>query len=368
MRPFKAFEIETGVSTHFTKHSRWATCLVAILILFVPHPSQAEGQVAAPVVGDVDPVISFLESPELWKELQDTSKSLNDILSQVHSFSYRIPFAPGQHLYVTESFSLRSVLRQPARAAIFFTGPSFRGSFWSIPVEGYNITEMAAQRGFHAFTLDYVGVGGSYRPPDGSKATSKANVDPAQRLIDFVRKRRRVDRVDVIGEGFGAAIAATLGADSRRVRSVVLSTVTYRDMNPELLVFFSPQFEAFLRNQPQGYWEPNNYGQTLVASPSEQLRSWVLETQPGAYPTGQALQFWDLGMPYFDPALAEVPALIIQGELDAFPAPGDTENLVNDWRAGAELVIIPEAGHVPRIESQRSVGHYVDSLFGFLDR
>lgn len=368
MKTIKADEIETGASTHFIKRSRWVTFLVACLILFVPHPSRADGEIAASVVGDVDPVLSFLESPQLWKELEDTTKSHNEILSKVYSFSYKIPFAPGKHLYVTESFSLRSVLRRPARAAIFFTGPSFRGSFWSIPVEGYNITEMAAQRGFYAFTIDYVGVGESYLPPDGSKATSLANVGPAQRLIDFVRKRRRVDRVDVIGEGFGAAIAATLGADSRRVRSVVLSTVTYRDMNPELLVFFSPQFEAFLRSQPQGYWAPNNYGQTLAASPNEQLRSWVLETQPGFYPTGQALQFWDIGMPYFDPTLAEVPALIIQGERDAFPAPGDTENLVNDWRAGAELVVIPEAGHVPRIESLRSVGHYADSLFGFLDR
>jgi pimeloyl-ACP methyl ester carboxylesterase len=344
-------------------------CFLTFLILSVPATGQAEGEIAASAVewsDGVDPVISYLKSPALWQELQDPSKSHDSLLYRVHSFSYYVPFAPGKSLYVTESFSLYSVLRRPARAAIFLPGPAFRGSFWSIPLEGYNITEMAAARGFFAFTIDYVGVGNSYLPPDGSQATFLANVAPVKKLIDFVRHWRRVGRVDLIGEGFGGPIAATLAADFYRVRSVVLSTVTYRDMNPALLAFFSPELEAFLRSQPDGYWLPTSYAQTLVASP-EPVRSWVLETQPGPYPTGQALQFWDLGMPYFDPAQAQVPALIIQGERDAFPAAGDSENLVNEWAAGAQLVVIPKAGHVPRIESEAIVAQYTEALFGFLD-
>lgn len=370
MKRSSTFAIETGAPRRGAGNPTRALCFLIFVILFVPLASRADGDRAAAVadfVGGVDPVISYLESPQLWQELSDPAKSHQAALDRVHSFSYRIPYAPGKHLFVTESFSLRSVLRWPGRAVIFLPGPAFRGNFWSIPVEGYNITEAAARRGFFAFTIDYVGVGGTYQPPDGSTATFLANVAPVRKLIDFVRHFRLIRRVDVVGEGFGSAIAAELAAESQRVRSVVLSTVAYRDINPAFLAFFSPEFEAFLRSQPDGYWEPNNYGQTLAASP-EQVRAWVLETQPGLYPTGQALQFWDVGMPYFDPARAEVPALIIQGERDPFPAPGDSQNLVDSWAAGAEFVLIPGGGHVPRIEAEAIAVQYVDALFRFLDR
>lgn len=355
-----------GAPRRSSKLRWWIGCFAVLSLLLAPQPGRAGSEAADPV-GGVDPLESLLESSQLWQDLGDTSKSWNEVLDQVYSFSYEIPYAPGQALFVTEHLTLRSVLRRPARAVVFFPGPSFRGSFWSIPVDGYNLTEMAARRGFFAFTFDYVGVGESYLPPDGSQATSAANVAPARKLIDFVRHWRGVDRVDLAGEGFGLPIAATLAAEPERVRSVVLSTPSYRDLSPAVLAFFSPLFEAFLRGQPDGYWTPNTYPQTLLFSPDDELRSWVLETQPGVYPTGQALQFWDVGLPYFDPTVAAAPALVIKGELDAFPAPGDVESLVDEWAGGAQLVVILGAHHVPRIEAEEIAAQYVDALFAFID-
>jgi len=289
-------------------------------------------------------------------------------LDRVYSFSYRLPVGPGRTLYVTEHLTLASLFREPARAVIFLTGPTFRGNFWSIPVEGYDAPAMAARRGFFTFTVDYIGVGESYRPEDGSQISYLTQAAAVRKLIDFVRLAPWIDTVDLVGEGaYGTATAAALADDPERVRSITLSGVTYRNFSPLVLPFFSPEFEAFLRSRPNGYWEPDTFGQILAFSPVQEVRDYVLATQPGSYPTGPGLQFWDFPLPIIDAAAAAVPALVLRGQLDPFPAPGDSEELVADWGAGATLVVIAGGHHVPRIEAPEIAGRYFDELFAFLD-
>lgn len=289
------------------------------------------------------------------------------VLSEVHSFSQRVPVAPGQQLFVTTHFTLASLLREPARAALFMTGPEFRGDFWTIPVEGYNGPEMAAKRGFIAVTYDYLGSGESYFPPDGSQVNYLTQVDPTRKLIDFIRSSWQVDTVDLIGEGYGAEIAAQLAGETERVRSVTMSVVVYETYSDGILAFFTPEFEAFLRSFEDGYFEPNFLDLTLAFSPVQELRDYVFATQPGTYPTGPALQFWDFPPPIIDAPAAQVPGLVIIGELDPFPAPGDSAQLAADWGGGGTLVLIPGAHHVPRIEAPEIAAQYFEALFDFID-
>ncbi len=287
-------------------------------------------------------------------------------LDEVVSFSHRVPVGPGQTLFVTEHFTLASVLREPARAVVFLTGPGFRGNFWSIPVEGYNGPEMAARRGFFAYTLDYVGVGESYRPEDGSQVNYLTQVGPTRTLVDLVRHARQVERVDLVGETYGAQIASELADEPERIRSVTM-TVVYKSYDPGILAFFTPAFEAFLRSRPNGYWEPDVLAQTLAHSPVQELRDYVFATQLGVYPTGPALQFWDFPLPIVDAPAAAVPGLVIVGEHDPFPAPGDSAQLAAEWGGGASLAVIPGAFHVPRIEAPEIAGQYFEALFDFID-
>ena len=283
------------------------------------------------------------------------------------SHSFRVPIGPGQNLFVTEFFTRASRLREPARAAVFLTGPEFRGNFWSIPVEGYNGPEMAARRGFFAYTLDYVGAGESYLPEDGSQINYLTQVDPVRTLVDFVRRSRQVDTVDLIGEGYGAEIASELADEPERARSVTLTVITYRTYDPGILGFLSPEFEAFLRSFEDGYYEPNFLDLTLAFSPVQELRDYVFATQLGTYPTGPALQFWDFPAPIIDAPAALVPGLVIIGGLDPFPAPGDSAELAAEWGGGAGLVVIPGAHHVPRIEAPAIADQYFEALFDFID-
>lgn len=358
------------INTQTTKLTSIFGFVLALLLL-----SSTAGAQGGPTLGDKtggdslgyhDPVADFLRSPAFRNLIDDESLPLEKALDKVHSFNHRFPIGPGQTLFVTEYFTARSVLREPARGVIFLTGPEFRGDFWSIPVEGYHGPEMAARRGFFAYTLDYVGVGQSHLPADGSQISFLTQVAPVRAFIDFVRRSRQVDRVDLVGEGYGGEIAAVLAAEPERVRSVVLSTLVYKTFNPAIEAFFSPQFEAFLRSQPDGYWMPNFLDLTLGFSPNQALRDYVFATQPGVYPTGPALQFWDFGLPTIDTAAAEAPALVIAGELDPFPALGDMAALADDWGGGGTLIVIPGSNHVPRIESEEIALEYFAALFDFL--
>lgn len=316
----------------------------------------------------VDPLPGFLSSPGLAEALENESLPLLKTLDRVHSFSYHFPIDRRKTISVTEYFTLRSVLRRPARAALFLTGPEFRGNFWTIPVEGYNGPEMVAKKGFFAYTFDYVGVGDSYRPEDGSKVNYLTQVPAVRKLVDFIRRSRRVARVDLVGEGYGAEIAAQLADEPQRIRSVAMSVITYKTLSQEILPFYSPELEAFLRGQPDGYWQVPFLDLTLQHSTNEALREYVFQTQGDQFfPTGPALQYWDFGYPIIDAEAATVPGLIIAGELDPFPAAGDMDELAQDWGGGAKLVVILGAYHVPRIESEEVVAQYYQALFAFLE-
>ncbi len=288
---------------------------------------------------------------------------------RVFKINRMVRYAPGKRIFVTEYFTIQTLLRRPSRAAIFLTGPEFRGNFWDIPVDGYSAPAMAAQRGFFAYTLDYVGVGRSHLPENGSQINYLTQIAPVRKLVNRVRLTRGVAKVDLVGEHYGGEIAAAVAEEiPHRIRSVVMSTMNYEAISQPIIDnFLTAEFEAFLRAEPDGYWEPDLLQFTLAFSDNQELRDYVFATQTGTYPTGVFLQFYDLGLPVLNPAAQQVPLLLFAGELDVFLVPGDMENLADEWGGGATLVWIPDSHKAPRIETEAIVGRYMQELFDFLD-
>ena len=130
---------------------------VAALTFLLIAPAALAAQAVATDKESIPRDFAALEG--IWAELEDESRPLGRILDRVFKVDRFVRYAPGKKLFVTEYFTVRTLLRRPARAAIFLTGPEFRGNFVDIPVEGYSGPVMAAQRGFFAYTVDYVGVG-----------------------------------------------------------------------------------------------------------------------------------------------------------------------------------------------------------------
>ena len=345
---------------------RHVICFVASLFLLLIAPG---GLAAQPFSAETDPVAEIVGVEAFLEALEGDSQPIQRKLGRVFKVNRFFSYEPGKRLYVTEYFTLETLRRRPARAAIFLTGPEFRGSFWDIPVDGYSAPVMAAKRGFYAYTLDYVGVGRSHLPENGSQINYLTNVTPVRRFVDRVRLTRGVALVDLVGEHYGGEIAAAVAQEiPDSIRSVVMSTMNYEAISEEVIDnFLTPELEAFLRSDPDGYWEPELLPFTLFFSDNEQLREYVFATQTGTYPTGSFLQFFDLGLPVLEPAAQQVPLLLFAGELDGFLVPGDMENLAAEWGGGATLVVIPGAHKAPRIETAEIAGMYFQEVFDFLD-
>ncbi len=285
----------------------------------------------------------------------------------VHRTSFLVPFVPDRSIFVTEYSSTEALSRQPARAVIFLTAIEYRGSFWEVPLEGRNALRMAARRGFFAYSLDWIGLGESYRPPDGRQVDFRANAEPVAKLVDYVRRTREVARVDLIGEGYGGEVASVLAADSERIRSVVLTNVYYRELGP-IKDFFPPQFKQFLEGAPAGYWVPNAMEKTLFSVQDPEIRDYVFATQKDLeVPVGPFLAVYGPGPLTGTAKAARVPALIVNPELSDVAAAGDLERLAAEWAGGARLVTLKGSHHVSRLESPEIAEEYYRQLFGFLE-
>ncbi len=294
-------------------------------------------------------------------------QSSGDVVSEVHRESFLLPYASGEDISVTEYSTARSSQRQPARAAIFLTAMEYRGSLWDVPVEGRSAPVMAARRGFFAYTTDWLGLGESFRPLDGSEIDYRANAGPVSKLVEHVRRSRKVHRVDLIGEGHGAEVVSVLASDSERVRSVVMTNAYYQEQGP-IKVFFTPELKGFLEGAPAGYWVPNVMEKTLASVQDQEIRDYVFSSQKDLeVPVGPFLGLYGPGPLSSTAKSAQVPALIISPENSGIAAPGDLENLERDWAGGAKLVSLAGSSHVSRMESPEIAGEYFRELFGFLD-
>ncbi len=312
-----------------------------------------------------DAASAIFELPQPLASFRSQSGDLGESLDVVVSLTHDVPFHDGHTVRVNEHFTLRSWLRSPKRAVLFLGSALAKGDFWSIPVEGYNGTEMAAKRGFFAYTVDYIGIGESYKPAEGLESTFRANNEALRAVVRYIRFRRAVPRVDLVGEGWGGAHALHLAADSARIRSCVMASMTYRI--PLIEQVLQPDYQAFLDSLPNHYLPTDEeiYRQ-LTAEAPEEVGKYSRATQPGLY---LMTYFRDMGggLPYFDPSVARVPGVVIYGSKDLVE---DGRALASDYGDEANvgrLIVLQGGRHAPRLEAPPVAEAYWSHLFDFID-
>lgn len=87
---------------------------------------------------------------------------------------------------------------------------------FDLPLPGYSWLEYMAERGFDAFTVDIRGFGRSTRPPEMKESPYQnlplVRADQVMRdidvAVDYIRSKRKVDKVSIIGHSIGASWAA----------------------------------------------------------------------------------------------------------------------------------------------------------------
>ncbi len=267
---------------------------------------------------------------------------------------------PGGRLRIVEYVAAEA---WPCRRAMWLLpGPIASGEFYAIPHPGFHAAAPLLRAGICCVTVDLLGTGASSRPADGRTANLAAQTAAVAEAIAHYRRVRGIDRVDVLGESWGGAIASQLAADPERVRSCVIVSAVYRVPTPALdAAARDPRHRAGLDAIPDGYvpigleiWGP------LLGPCPAPVREWAIGSQLGLYPAAPLYAVLDL--PYFDPSVARVPGLVIRGSEDPMVGADDSAELAERYGGGAELRTIAGAGHLPRVEDGSREGFWATVL------
>jgi pimeloyl-ACP methyl ester carboxylesterase len=342
----------------------WALLLgVGCGVEVTPDPTDNAG----PTMGAREDLGSDLPA-EVTSALSSNNALSADLLDRIFTIEHQVPVGSGLQVHVTETFTLRAWLRFPHRGLLMLPGPLVKGDFYNIDVDGYRGRDLIARRGFFALTVDHIGSGASTFPANGRMATQDIDIAAMKAVINRFAATRLIPKMDVLGESWGGGVGAEVCADRARVKSCILASMLYKTPSDFAnMTFRSPAFRAFLESLPDGYLTtmPETYFPIIANSPPDVV-SWTQANQPGRYTIVPLLDVFDL--PFFDPTIARVPGRIIQGELDPNQSLDDTRELARDYdRHGAELVVIPGAGHIPRVEAAPKSDLYWRAVVEFID-
>jgi pimeloyl-ACP methyl ester carboxylesterase len=201
--------------------------------------------------------------------------------------------------------------------------------------------EYIAQHGWDVWLVDVRGYGRSSRPPEMDEPAEKnrpiVNTDVAVRdvgtVVDFIRKRRGVPRINLMGWSWGATMmGAFTSRNSEKVVRLVLYAPGWVRTTPALIkgegAYRTVSIESTRGRWLSGVAEDKK--QDLI--PAGWFEAWSKATfasdpvgskqNPPVLraPSGvlqDARDYWSAGKPYYDPGLISVPTLIVHAEWDA---------------------------------------------------
>jgi pimeloyl-ACP methyl ester carboxylesterase len=262
---------------------------------------------------------------------------------EIDAEDFRIPSdTAGIELFVRNKRPKDPAHRRPEKTLLYVHGTSQAAeTTFDLALEGYSWMDYLAARGWDVFLVDLRGYGGSSRPPE-MRQPADANppivtTDVALRdfgaAVDFIRRRRGIARLAVMGWSWGTAIVAAYAArhQDQVSRLVLFAPVWLRGKRPAderpLGAYATWTVEEARANLQTGAPEEARAG--LV--PEAWFAAWkaaALATDPeGARmnppvvrsPNGaphDSRVYWAAGKPYYDPAEIAAPTLIVHGEWD----------------------------------------------------
>ena len=290
---------------------------------------------------------------------------------------------PGVSLFVREKHPAGMTRFSPERTVLFVHGATYPAeTAFDLSLGGFSWMDFIARRGFDVFLVDVRGYGRSTRPPAmdapaeanppfASTADARADVGAA---VEYIRARRGVDRVCLIGWSWGCATMGSFAA-----------------ANPDLvarLVLFAPGWvrdgaSAADPGGALGAWR----GVTRAAAKQRWLNGVPAAKRdalipPGWFdlwadatfatdPAGAAMDppvlrapngvvadsraFWTAGKALYDPAGITAPTMIAVGEWDRAtpPALGLTPFSLLANAREKRFVLIGEATHTALMERAR---------------
>ncbi len=228
------------------------------------------------------------------------------------------------------------------RIVIFQHGATYGCEAFDLPFGGLSWMDYVAARGFDCYAFDLPGYGRSARPPQmdepaENNAPFMRTSDAARCLgavVDFVRKRRRVERVCLIGWSWGTAITSLhTQLNSGSVERLALYAPVWdrRDagtspihVSGKLGAYRTVDREATLDRRLGGLDEGRKDG-IIPAGWFDQWWQAVSAADPKGggktirAPNGvvqDGAEYWNKGRPLYDPVSITAPLLVVVGEWD----------------------------------------------------
>ena len=254
----------------------------------------------------------------------------------------RVPHGDGVQIYVRNKRPEGVQAFKSDRIAILMHGATYPGTAFDLPLAGKSWMDYLAARGFDVYALDLPGYGRSTRPalmdaPADQNPPYMRTEDASKALgavVDFVRKRRGVDKVNLVGWSWGTTITAAYTADNQgKVERLALYAPVWLRTTPSLVQIQGKvgAYRVVSRDQALGRWltgVPEDKKASLI--PAGWFDAWAdatFATDPKGggktlrAPNGvvqDGLDYWGATPPKsnWDPAKITSPVLLVLGEWD----------------------------------------------------
>lgn len=252
---------------------------------------------------------------------------------------------PGIQIYVRNKHPVGMTSFRPDRTLIFVHGSTYPAeTAFDLELDGKSWMDYIAEHGYDVYLLDLPGYGKSTRPKEMSEAPDKhpaltrgdKAVSAISNVVDFVLKRRNLERVDLLGWSWGTTLMSTYTTQHPdKVEKLVLYAPQWIRKTPSLVQAGPGPIGAYRsvkKDQAKGRWlngVPEDKKANLIpAGWFEQWADATWATDPeGAKqnppvlraPNGtvqDSADYWAAGKAYYDPAKITVPTLLIQAEWD----------------------------------------------------
>jgi pimeloyl-ACP methyl ester carboxylesterase len=287
---------------------------------------------------------------------------------------------PGIKLHVRNKHVVGKKTFAPEKVVLFVHGATYPSeTAFDIALPGGSWMDYAAERGYDTYFVDVRGYGRSTRPasmdvPPEQNPAFADTVDAIKDVsaaVDFIRKRRNVDKINLVGWSWGTNI---MGGFTARNNDKVVKLVLYA---PLWLLKEPPPFSGTgayrvvtkeaarargLRGIPDAkkeeispqawfdtWWEAN-----LATDPAGAKQNPPVIRAPNGT-LKDAVEFLGKGKPLYDPSEIRVPTLLILAEWDQdtplFMAQEVFAKLVNV--PYKREVILPEGTHTIAVEKNR---------------
>lgn len=288
---------------------------------------------------------------------------------------------PGIALYLRNKRPADMRTFPPGRILLFVHGATYPAETgFDLALDGFSWMDYIACRGFDVYLVDLRGYGGSTRPPEMAGpaeanqpiVTTAVAVADVGTAVEWIRKHRRVERINLLGWSWGTAIMATYAAaNPEQVGKLALYAPLWLRSSPLTLAGPLGAYRTVTQEQAKKRWlngvPPDKQADLIPPGWFEAWAEATWTTDPDSgesdpprlrAPNGvlqDVRDYWSAGRPYYDPAAITAATLLIYAEWDqdtpGYMAQALFPLLIN--AAAKRLVLIGEGTHTVVMERNR---------------